>query len=959
MVITVVIASLSIPVASAANIYVNSTGNDVTGTGTITNPYKTINWGITKAANGDTVNVGTGTFGTYTNTTSKDYNITISKNLNITGVSKDQTIINPAGNGWVLNIATGFTVTLSNLTITNGNADDSGTQTTNASGGAITNQGTLIVNNCNFTSNSASATASSTSFLGSSSTAYAYGGAIYNTGSLTITNSTFTGNRATANANTGVVLGGSTANAYAEGGAIYSTGTLTVTNSIFVNNTATASATATALFGSTTARSYAFGGAIYNAGPLNVSGSNLENNRVTATSNPDTTSDAYGGAIYNIGGTVDDREIHFNRIIGNTNYDIYSASGAVDAENNWWGSNTSPSSRVSGTVDVNPWLVLTITANPGSIRRGSTSNLSADLTHNSNNQDTSSQGNVPDGILAAFSILIGSTVGTVNPTSANTINGRANSTFTAGNTLGIARIATTVDGVTVYTDIIIGNIANLGITNTIAYDDSVSYLHDTGLFHIIVRNNGPDDATGVKVNITIPSGFQLLAVNPIVGTYDTFTNIWTIGNISYNGTACLDLVLKVIQSGTSLTVTANVTGNENDTDLSNNTASKTVNILRAADLQVTQTISNITPNQGNSITSTITVKNNGPDSANNISLYYKPPVGLNIASITPSIGSYNSITGLWTINSLAWNGTATLTIIATVTAPSGTIIKNTARVAGENEIDKSYNSANTANIRVGGASYTPKIDLEIYNYYYNFDQDSVGGTVQRKLKDTAMFYVDLKNYGPDDATGVKVTFIIPAGYQLLAVNPKTGTFDALTNTWNVGTLCSGGWAYCDYIVTVIQSNTVLNSTTNATAAETDTNSSNNGASAIVQVPAAADIQVNQTVNDTHPITGSTVNYTVTVTNNGPDTANNIIIYYKPPAGLNVVNITPSTGSYNSTTGEWTINSLGVNGSATLSVTATVTASSGTIIKSMATRIRETETDPNWTDISKIAYLQVQ
>ncbi len=907
------------------DIYVSTSGSDTTGDGSQSNPYQTISKGISMVYPGGTVHILSGT---YNGTNNR--NIAISKNVNLIGEGGIVTI-DGQSTSVIFTINSGYTVTMSNLTLTNGDGGD---------GGAISNSGNLTIIRCNFANNTAS---------------NVYGGAIYSVGILTVVNSSFTDNIAYD----GGAISGGTTNvlptgpltitnctfthniATSAGGAIWSHGTLIVTNSTFTDNDANISGTAGTPKGC--------GGAIRNWGTLNVTGSTFVNN--TATTN--------AAAISNYQGTT---TANFNRFIGNGPNDINAeyngATSTVNAENNWWGSNSGPNAgRVTAatgaTIDANPWLILTITSNPNSIRRNGTSTVTAYLTRNSNGVDTSSLGYLPDGITVTFG---NDNLGTVNPTTNTTVNSKVNTVFTAKNTPGVARVSATVDGVIVYTDIIIGNVGNFIINNTIAYDDSIIYLHDTGLFHITVHNNGPDGATGVKVTFTIPAGLQLIAVNPIVGTYDTLTSTWTIGNISNNGTAYLDLLLKAVQSGTSLTVTANVTGNEEGTDA---VTSKTVNILRAADLQVTQTVSNITPNQGNSITSTITVKNNGPDSANNITLYYKPPAGLNIVSIIPSVGSYNSATGLWTISSLAWNGTATLTITATVTAPSGTIINNTARVIREDEIDKRYNSANTANIRVGGASYTPKIDLEIYNYYYNYDQDSVSGTVQRKLKDTAMFYIDLHNNGPDDATGVKVTLIIPAGYQLLVVNPKSGTFDSLTNTWNAGTLCSGGWAYFDYVLKVIQSNTTLNTTANATATETDTNSSNNGASAIVQVPAAADLNVNQTVNNTHPSTGSTVNYTVTVTNNGPNAVNNVALNdLLPSTYFSNVSSSADTGSYNSATGVWNIGTLGAGATATLTLTATVTASNGTLIKTNATLINGSGMDYNLTDQEKEMIIQV-
>ena len=90
-----------------------------------------------------------------------------------------------------------------------------------------------------------------------------------------------------------------------------------------------------------------YGGGIFNdQDTFTITSSNLKSN----TANK-------GGAIYNAySGTI---EAHNNQIYGNSAYEIECYGGTVDAENNWWGSDTDPSNKVHtdlGMVDVTPWL---------------------------------------------------------------------------------------------------------------------------------------------------------------------------------------------------------------------------------------------------------------------------------------------------------------------------------------------------------------------------------------------------------------------------------------------------------------------------------------------------------------------------------------------------------------------------------------------------------------------------
>ena len=138
----------------------------------------------------------------------------------------------------------------------------------------------------------------------------------------------------------------------------------------------------------------------------------------------------------------------------------------------------------------------------------------------------------------------------------------------------------------------------------------------------------------------------------------------------------------------------------------NNTGTTTTKIRNliinpAADIQVTQTVNNTNPHQGDYVTITINTTNNGPSTANGINITDLLPTGLYLGSTDPNTsytttqGTYNPTTGIWTIGSLNNNTTATLTIIAKVTATPDTPITNNAYKSTETEYD--WNTANDAN----------------------------------------------------------------------------------------------------------------------------------------------------------------------------------------------------------------------------------------------------------------------
>ncbi|MGI9301499.1 MAG: DUF11 domain-containing protein, partial [Gammaproteobacteria bacterium] len=89
-------------------------------------------------------------------------------------------------------------------------------------------------------------------------------------------------------------------------------------------------------------------------------------------------------------------------------------------------------------------------------------------------------------------------------------------------------------------------------------------------------------------------------------------------------------------------------------------------------------------------------------------------------------------------------------------------------------------------------------------------------------------------------------------------------------------------------------------------------------------PLVTDLQIGMTVDNTAPAEGDAVTYTITVANNGPAPASNIVITDPAPAGLSYIGGSISGGDLRDETDPagaglaWTINALAVNTSATLS-----------------------------------------
>jgi LPXTG-site transpeptidase (sortase) family protein len=463
--------------------------------------------------------------------------------------------------------------------------------------------------------------------------------------------------------------------------------------------------------------------------------------------------------------------------------------------------------------------------------------------------------------------------------------------------------------------------ADIGITKTV--DNATPNLGSNVTFTITATNHGPDNATGVQVTDLLPAGLTFVSATPSVGTYDSGTGIWTIGAIANGANATLAIIATVTGTAT-LTNTATKTAEDQGDPVSgNNTATATVTAL-GADIGITKTVDNSTPSLGSNVTFTVTATNHGPGNATGVQVTDLLPAGLTYVFSVASVGTYDSVTGIWNIGAVANTANATLAITATVTGT--TTLTNTATKTAEDEIDPvSANNSATATLTARGA------DIGITKTVDN-STPNVGSSV--------IFTIIATNNGPANATGVQVTDVLPAGLSLVMAAPGVGTYSS--GVWTIGGLANGANATLVITATVTGTAALTNTATKTAEDQADPVSGNNSASAIVN-PVSADIGITKSVDNSTPSLGSSVIFTITATNHGPSSATGVQVTDLLPAGLSFSSAVPSVGTYNSVTGVWNVGVLANGANATLAITATVTGTAA--LTNTATKTAEDQVDP--------------
>ena len=198
---------------------------------------------------------------------------------------------------------------------------------------------------------------------------------------------------------------------------------------------------------------------------------------------------------------------------------------------------------------------------------------------------------------------------------------------------------------------------------------------------------------------------------------------------------------------------------------------------------------------------------------------------------------------------------------------------------------------------------------------------------------------------------VSLTDSLPAGISFTGSTESQGTYNQATGLWTIGTLADGATATLTLSGTVNVGqggNTIINTTTAATADQPDPTTAGDDLNELVVVNDAADLVTVKTLasSNTTPAEGDTVSFQIVVTNNGGAQATNVSLTDALPTGITFTNSSTTQGSYNANSGVFDIGTLNVGDTATLTLEGTVDAGeSGNTITNIATAATGDQTDP--------------
>ena len=385
----------------------------------------------------------------------------------------------------------------------------------------------------------------------------------------------------------------------------------------------------------------------------------------------------------------------------------------------------------------------------------------------------------------------------------------------------------------------------------------------TATYVITLTNAGPSDAPNATVSDPAPAGLTLIDVNGAgCATVPCNTGTLLVGQ-----SRSLTVTFAVPSGYLTPNPFVNTASITSSNHLTPETASATTSVTPNADLAISKGSQLTAAIPGTQVSFTVTVVNNGPSDAQNVVVQDPTPAGL-VAPLTTDPPCAGAVLPC-NLGTMVMGQSKQFIVTYTVPADyAGLEVTNVATV-----IASTPDAISSNNVATSSLPSTPIADLSISKF----------GPATVLAGNELTYTILITNNGPSDAQGVVVA---DPGQANLIWQQTSG--DCNTSfPCNLGTLASGATRSIQVRFLVPSSFPAPGPVTNIVTATSPTDSTPNSASATTDVQALSNLTITKS-GPASVIPGTTVVYTIVVTNTGPSDAQNVIVDDPAPQGLTLV-----------------------------------------------------------------------
>lgn len=394
-----------------------------------------------------------------------------------------------------------------------------------------------------------------------------------------------------------------------------------------------------------------------------------------------------------------------------------------------------------------------------------------------------------------------------------------------------------------------------------------------------VTNDGPDNATGVTLTDVLPADVSFVSVNqPSVCSENAGTVSCVIGNLPADTSfPDIEIVVTAIEAGTVINA-VDLSGAEPDSDPLNNTAQVSITVNAVADLAISLSDSADPVVAGENLDYTITVANNGPSTAEDVTVTATLPSDVVLVATTGCVEDPTGVPAC-TLGSMAAGTQQQYTITVAVNSDAAGTLTNQAVVSSSTpEADPGDESG------IEETAIATAADLSI----------TKTDSIDPATAGTEMIYtITVSNAGPSDAQAVRVTDLLPEDVTFVST-VGCAEDPAGVPECSLGTVAAGDQQ--QYLITVVVDADASGTITNEASVASDTPESNPGDESTSEptlLETSADLQLTMTDFPDPALVGEEISYALTVTNDGPSTATDVVLTHLLPGATTFTSATPA------------------------------------------------------------------
>ncbi|KUL26193.1 DUF7507 domain-containing protein [Actinoplanes awajinensis] len=460
----------------------------------------------------------------------------------------------------------------------------------------------------------------------------------------------------------------------------------------------------------------------------------------------------------------------------------------------------------------------------------------------------------------------------------------------------------------------VATLADLGVTMT----NTAGVAGATVTYTVPITNTGPSVARSLVLSDAIANSSTYLTARFSSGggscaTTSTGIVECQIGDLNVGATVTVEIDVRLDPSGTGdVNNAVSVTSTTPDPVAANNNYSVQTTGTVAADVSVKLALSALSAYAGDTVTYTLTVVNNGPALARNVTFNTVVPPGVTIVRSSPQCTvNACTIAALPPNYPIVLTGTATLA----ATAASGPGFASTT------VISPTYDNNPANDTDTIGFTVLLRADLGVTQTLANPSDPSALVAGQ-----TVTGVVTVVNNGQTRAEGVVLRQAVLAGATVPVVT-TTGAVCTFQGNGSPGTITPDGGSFVCNRPTLATSSTWTISfgavplpagyagptfarTATVSASTVDPDASNNSVTTTSTVEQHADLRVTKIVTSAASMVQTEeVRFRVTVRNLGPSDATSVVLREDPDTGLSIASGTSADGGYDPNTRAWTLQRL--------------------------------------------------